>query len=134
MRVNSLLLKSRSCESLFKVLINFFDELKGVEVLVSGDLSGTFDENSKILGHETSFNSFDDDLLESLGEVQELIVVVEVGSGNESLGPGEHGGDRVGRGLLSLLMESVVSGDGTVSSFGFNCAIGALKDRGHESK
>lgn len=90
MRV-TLLLKSRSCESLVKVLSNFIDELKGVEVLVSGDLSGTFDKDGKILGHMTSFNGLDDDFLKSLGEVQELIVVVEVGSGDESLGPGEHG-------------------------------------------
>ena len=90
MRV-TLLLKSRSCESLVKVLSNFIDELKGVEVLVSGDLHSTFDKDGKILGHVTSFNGLNDDFLEGLGEVQELIVVVEVGSGDESLGPGEHG-------------------------------------------
>jgi hypothetical protein len=128
------LLKSRSCECLVKVLSNFIDELKGVKVLVSSDLHGSLDENGKILGHETSFDGIDDNLLEGIGEVQKLFVVVEVGSGDESLGPGEHGGNGVGRGLLSLLMESVVSSDGTVSSLSFNRAIGALKNRGHESE
>lgn len=35
---------------------------------------------------------------------------------------------------MSLLVESVVSGDGTVSGLSFNSAIGALEDRGHESE
>ncbi len=47
--------------------------------------------------------------------IYQLIVVVKLGTVEKSPGPGEDGGDRVGRCILALLVHAVVAGHGAVS-------------------
>ena len=82
----------------------------------------------------SSLNCLNNCLLEGFSEVLKLSIIIEFGSCEKSLGPSENGGDGVGRGFFSLLMESVMSSNSSVSSFGFNSAIWALEHRGHKTK
>lgn len=50
------------------------------------------------------------------------------------MSPGEHGGNGVGGGFLTLLVLSVMTGDGTVSSFSFNNVVTSNQNTGHQTK
>jgi hypothetical protein len=82
----------------------------------------------------TGFDCFNDNSFESFSEFNKFLVVIKFTSIFETLGPCVHGSNGVSGSFLSLLMESVMSSNGTVSSFRFNGAVWALKDRGHKTK
>src|SRR6266566_9972243 len=69
------------------------------------------DQEREILGHEAGFDGIDADLLQRCGELRQRLVVVELGAMRQPAGPGEDGGDRVGRGFLALLMLAVMPRD-----------------------
>jgi hypothetical protein len=62
----------------------------------------TLDANGKILGHEASFDGLNADVFQSLREVSQLSVVVQLGAVSKTSGPGKDGGNRVGAGFLAL--------------------------------
>jgi len=103
-----------------EVLGDLVDELLGVEVFVAWWAVVAEDADGKILGHVTSLNGVDDNLLKSLAPVLEFLVAVELSTVVKSLGPCEDGGNRVGGGLAALLVDSEVTGNGTVSCFSLN--------------
>lgn len=79
--------------------------------VLSGHLGAVLCQ-SQILGHDSvNVDGLDTCLLEGLCESGDFGGVVELGSVGETTGPGEDGGDRVGRSFLALLVFSVVSGD-----------------------
>jgi hypothetical protein len=70
-----------------------------------------------------------------VGELRQRSVVVELGAMREAAGPGEDRGDRVGRGLLALLVLAVVARHGAVGGFGFDrLAVGRHQHRGHQAE
>lgn len=72
------------------------------------------DSQREILSHDTVLlNALHTALLESGAELLQRLVRVELGSEGKTSGPGKDRRDGVGRGLVALLMLSVVSGDGT---------------------
>ena len=105
----------------------------GVNV-IDGNLGGAFDQDGEVLGHVSSFDCLDDYLLQGFSEFLKFVVRVESGSGKQALGPGKNRGDGVRGSLLSLLMESVMSSDGTVGSFSLDSSVRALKYGSHESE
>jgi len=107
-------------ELLLEIFSDLLDEFLGVKVRISGDIGGSLNEDSKILGHATVFNGFDDGSFELVTEINKLLVVVELSSMEQSSGPSKDGSNGVGGGFLALLMLSVMSGDSTVSGFGFD--------------
>lgn len=90
--------------------------------------------DGKVFGHDSGFHSFDDGFFHVLAEIEKSLVIIEPGSVGETSGPGEHGSNGVGRGLVSFLVFSVVSGDGSMGGFGFDDVSGSLQDTGHESQ
>lgn len=103
------------------------DEVAGVSVAALGHVVGVVDADGQILGHISLLNCLDSSSLESLAEVVELGVVVELGSVHESSSPGEDRGNRVSRGLFTLLVLSVMSSDSSVSSFGLNSSVRSVE-------
>jgi len=100
----------------------------GLEVLA-------VDSKSKILGHLTRLNSLNADLLKSLSEDTEVIVVIELSAVSKTTSPGEDRSDGVGGGGLTLLVLTPVTSDGTVSSLSLDgLTIGANEDGGHETE
>lgn len=77
----------------------------------------------EILGHVAGLDSVNNGGLESLGELAQELVVVQLCSVAETSGPGEDGGDWVGGSGLSLLPLSVVACHGTVSSLRLNDVV-----------
>lgn len=65
-------------------------------------LVGVGNEDGKILGHSTIFNSFNDGIFQMVTEVVEFLVVIELGSVEETSSPSEDGGNRVGGSFLTL--------------------------------
>src|SRR5260221_10810127 len=68
------------------------------------------DQYGEVLGHEAGLDSIDADLLEGQGEARDLGRAVELAAIVETARPREDRGDRVCRGLLALLMETVMAG------------------------
>lgn len=67
----------------------------------------------QILGHNALLvNSVDASLLELLGEGDESVVSVELAAEGKTTSPGVDGGNRVGAGLLALLVLSEMAGNG----------------------
>lgn len=110
------------------------DEFLGVEVLVSWWVVHSESGDGQVLGHVTILNGLNAGSLEGVAPVEELGVVVKGGSVDEASGPSENGGDGVGGGFLSLLVESVVPGDSSMSSFSFHGAIWSHQDGSHETQ
>src|SRR5258708_40350132 len=84
---------------LLQVAVELVEELVGRQPRMVGA-----DENGKIAGHIARLDRLDADLLQRLGEFHYIGRVVEGAAILEASGPGEDRGDRVGRGLLPLLM------------------------------
>lgn len=81
----------------------------------------TLHRQSQILGHDTVLvDDFNTGSFQVLGERLERGGLVQLGSEGKPSGPGKDGGNRVGRGFVTGLVLSVVSGDGTVGSFRFH--------------
>src|SRR3546814_9674118 len=72
-------------------------------------LIGT-DQQRQILGHVAGLDGVDADALDGARESCDLGRVVELGTVFAAAGPGEDRRDRVGRGLLALLVLAVVAG------------------------
>src|SRR5690606_8763984 len=70
------------------------------------------DPQRQVLGHVAALDGVDDDLLERLGEGDQLLVAVQLAAVLEAARPSVDRGDRVGRGGLPLLVLAVVAGDG----------------------
>lgn len=109
-----------STKVLLEGSVNSIHELEGVKVAISGDLHSSLDADGQILGHLATLDGLDDGSFQSLGEVLELLVLIKLGSVEKTTGPGIDRGDGVGGGLFTLLVLSVVTGNGTVSSFSLN--------------
>src|SRR5690554_7946442 len=69
------------------------------------------DEEREVLGHLAALDRRDDDVLERLGELDDLRGVVELAAVHEATGPREDRGDRVGGRRLALLVLAVVARD-----------------------
>ena len=103
-------------ELLSEVFSNSLDEFFSVQVLISGDtrkklkkeknmlslLHGVVDQDGKILSHGATFDSFDDDSFQSVTEVFEFSIAVQLGSVEETSSPGEDGSNRVGGSFFAL--------------------------------
>lgn len=113
--------------------------LNGIQVLVGRDVVGALvlaAGQGQILGHDAILiDGVDASLLEALGKGHKLGRVVELATLNETAGPGEDGGNGVGRGLLALLVLTIVAGNGAVGGLGLErLAVGGDEDRGHEAE
>ena len=68
-------------------------------------------------------------------ERQHTRCVIQLGPVRQTSGPSKDAGNRIGAGHLALLVFPVVSGDGTVGSFGLHgLAVRAHKNRGHHTQ
>lgn len=95
----------------------------------------TLNAKSEILGHVASLDGLNASLLELLGESSELGVVVQLSTVGKTLSPGKDGGDGVGGGLLTSLVVTVVTSNGTVSSLSLDgLSIRADQNGGHETE
>ena len=92
-------------------------------------------QNSKILGHAALFDSFNNSSFQLVTEVFEFLVSIEVSSVEETSGPGEDGGNRVGGSLLAALVLAVVAGHRAVRGLGLHCpAVRRHQHRRHEAE
>src|SRR6185436_10222571 len=66
------------------------------------------DQKRKVLGHVAVLHRLDADLFQRGGELRQFVIVVELGTVRQATGPGEDRGDRIGRGLLALLVLAIV--------------------------
>lgn len=113
--------------------------LNSVEVLGGGDVVLTASLSTgkgKILGHDAiDIDGVNAGLLKALGKGNDLGGVVELATLDETTGPGEDGGNGVGGGLVTLLVLTVVAGDGAMGSLRLEgLAIGGDEDGGHETQ
>src|SRR5215207_9198240 len=92
-----------------EILVDLVEESRRREPFLVGA-----DEEGEVLRHVAGLDGVDADLLEGRGEAGEVLVVVELGAVSEAAGPGEDRSDRVGRGLLALLVLAVVARHGAV--------------------
>ena len=70
-----------------------------------------------------------------VGEPLQLGVVVEFGAVRQAARPGEDRGDRIGRGLLALLVLAVVAGDGAMRGLRLDgVAVGRHQHGGHQAE
>ena len=93
------------------------------------------DQQREVLGHVAGFDRVDADLLQRLGELLHLRRAVELAAVREAARPGEDRGDRVGRGLLALLVLAVVARDRAVRGLGLDrLAVGRHQHRGHQAE
>jgi len=122
------------CKIFVEGLCNFINEFESIQIISSVNLHGALYEDGQIFGHVSLFYSFNDGSLESISEINEWLIVIKFTSCIETSSPCKHWSNWVGWGFLSLLMESVMSGDCTMSSFGFNGTAWASQDWGHKTK
>lgn len=79
------------------------------------------DSEGKVLGHDfVLLDGSNGSSLDLFGVLGKVLVSVKLGTVLETTGPGKDGRNRVGRGLSSLLVDTVVAGDGTVGSLGLD--------------
>ncbi len=115
---------------LLEVLVELVEELRGGQPLLVGA-----DQQRQVLGHVAGFDRVDADLLQRLGELLHVGRAVELAAVLEAAGPGEDRGDRVGRGLLALLVLAVVARHRAVRGFGFHhLAVRRQQHRGHQAE
>src|SRR5262249_51878311 len=89
---------------LLEVLVHLVEKAGGREPFLIGA-----DEQREVLGHEAGLDRADGDLLQDRGEFRERGVIIELGAMREPPCPGEDRCDRIGRGLLALLVLAVVA-------------------------
>ena len=91
---------------------------------------------SQILGHNAiNIDGIKGGLLQSIGKGNDLGGLVKLTSLGNTTGPGKDRSNGVGRGLLTLLVLSVMTGDGSVGSLGLKgLSIRGDQDGGHETK
>src|SRR5690606_30704112 len=71
---------------------------RGEELLGGLERRVPADQQRQVLGHLAALDGLDDDLLELVGEADQLGVAVQLAAVLETTGPGEDRRDRVGRG------------------------------------
>src|SRR3954451_934887 len=96
-KLNKRTASGRHC--LPQVLVDLVEEAGGRQPLLVGA-----DQEREVLGHEARLDRVHRDLLERRGELSQCRVVVELGAVAEAARPGKDRGDRVGRGLVALLV------------------------------
>lgn len=112
-----------------EVLIDLVHELFSDEIVFFLlNVPSAVGSDGEILGHVTLFDSFDGDIFEEVSELGEEFVVVKLSSVSKTSGPSEDGGNGVGGCSFTLLPLSVMSGDGTVSSFSLNNTLFVEED------
>src|SRR5690606_2035828 len=100
----------------FKVSIQCFKKLFSIQVMF-GFYVISVNAYCKVFGHLTAFHRFNTYLLQGFTEFYQLLVVVEFSSECQASGPCKNRSNRVGRSRFSLLVCTIVTGYGTVSSF-----------------
>src|ERR1700751_4641393 len=97
---------------LLQIVVDLVEEAGGREPLLLGA-----DEEREVFRHKAGLDRVDAYLLQGGRELGERRVVVELGAVGKPARPGEDRGDRVGRGLLALLMLAVVARHRAVRGF-----------------
>src|SRR5438477_12198233 len=92
--------------SLLQVGVQLVEELVGGEPWMVGA-----DQDRKIARHFSALDRIDADPFEGFGKANDIGGVVERAAIPQAARPGKYGGDRIGRGLLTLLMLTVMPGD-----------------------
>jgi len=82
----------------------------------------------------TLFNTGDDGVFEGLCEESELFIAIDFGAMLDSTSPGKDRRNRVGGCCTTLFPNAEVTGDGTVSSFGFHHTILVDADGCHKAE
>ena len=113
--------------------------LNGSKVLLGGNPGLTLlaaSSQGKILGHDTLVvDNINTGALELLGELNNVGGAVELTTLDKTTGPGEDGGNGVGGGLVTLLVLTVVAGDGAVGGLGLESrAVGGDQGGGHQTE
>ena len=105
-----------------ELFVKLVEELRGGQpALIGGH------QQRQVLGHEALLDRAHAHRLKRLGEVHHLRRVVELTAVEQATGPGVDRCNRVGRGLLTLLVQAVVTGNGAVCSLGFDgLAVGGM--------
>mmetsp|Transcript_97472 Transcript_97472/g.134064 ORF Transcript_97472/g.134064 Transcript_97472/m.134064 type:complete len:376 (-) Transcript_97472:86-1213(-) len=80
------------------------------------------------------FTGGNDSLLQGLGEESQFFVAVDLGTVTETSGPSEDTSNRVGASATSLLPDTVVSCDGTMSGLSLHNTVLVDADTGHETE
>lgn len=106
-----------SREVLSELLGDVVEEFEGVSVLVALDGVGAVHADSEILGHLAGLDGLDHRSLEAFAPLEKGVVLVELGAVHEAAGPSVDRSDGVGRGLTTLLVDTVVT---------CNSAVGGL--------
>ena len=90
----------------------------------------------QVLGHDTLLvDNVNTGTLQLFSKGNQLGGVVELATLHQTPGPGEDGGNGVGRGLAALLVLTVVTSHGTVGSLGLEGLAGrGSQSRGHQTK
>ena len=110
---------------------------QGGESLLQGNMGllVSVDANREILGHEAALHSLDANGLEVVCEDGKGLVVVQLGPVLQPARPGVDGGDRVGRGLLPLLVLAEVASDSAMGSLRLNSfAVWSDQHGGHQAE
>ena len=120
-------------ESVLQSPLNSLHVLASSDIVLTASLSAS---KSKILGHDiVNIDGIDTGLLKSLSEGNNVWGLVELSTLDESAGPGKDGGDWVGRGLVALLVLTIVAGDGSVGGLGLEgLSVWGDEDGRHEAE
>ena len=103
--------------------------------MVESHFCSVADQQGQVLGHVAGLDGVDAHLLQRGRELGERGVVVELGAMGEPARPGEDRGDRVGRGLLALLVLAVVARDRAVRGLRLDrLAVGRHQHAGHQAE
>jgi hypothetical protein len=115
-------------------LVDGLDEVMGVQVGVSLYAVGVVHADGQIFGHLSLLHCLDGGSLESVAELLQFSVLVELGSVEETSGPGVDAGNGVGGCLSSLLVLSVVTSHSAVGSLSLNSTVGSVQHGSHQSQ
>ena len=122
-----------------RLQINLESLLNGIQVFTGSHVGRTFlltAREGKVLGHDTFLvDNVDTGLLELLGEGNEFRGAVNQTTLDETTSPSVDGSNWVCRGLVALLVLTVVAGDCTVGSFRLEClSVRGGEGGGHETE
>src|ERR1700722_14653934 len=122
--------RERSVHRLLQIAVELVEELVGGEPRMIGA-----DQDREVAGHVAAVHRVDANLFERLGKFDDVGRVVERAAILQPAAPGEDRGDRVGRGLLALLVLAIVPGDGAVRRLGLDrLAIRRQQRRDHHAE
>lgn len=115
-------------------LVYCLDEVQSIQIGWSWDVVSSMHANGQIFCHLAVLHAFNGGFFQSMAELGQIRVIVELSSVQETTSPSEDAGNGVGRCLSSLLMFAIMPGDGSMGSFCLNSSIGSIKDWSHESQ